>query len=300
LNALCATTAYANNVQKHVPIVKKRTVKIVLTMSTSVRVARKQERNKKMKKLKNSRQPLQKPALRFSPTAWAKLVFLRDITDNEVGGFGITEKDDLLFVTDFALVKQKVTPVSVSFDDNAVADFFDEQVEAGKRPEQFARIWLHTHPGNSPEPSGTDESTFQRVFSSCDWSVMVIVAQQGNTYARLRFSAGPGGESKIPICVDYDCEFHASNFDRWQQQYLENVTEDQMLGFGSRRQNYQAGQAEMEVFGSDGFDSISSANPEDLIEELELMHPLERQTFMEELAVRSDFWDEYESEVLYE
>jgi len=80
-------------------------------------------------------------ALRFSPTAWAKLLYFRDKSDNEVGGFGITESDDLLFVTDFQIVKQKVTGVSVSFDDNAVADFFDRQVDIGKKPEQFARIW---------------------------------------------------------------------------------------------------------------------------------------------------------------
>ena len=28
------------------------------------------------------------PVLRFSPTAWAKLLFLRDAGDTEIGGFG--------------------------------------------------------------------------------------------------------------------------------------------------------------------------------------------------------------------
>jgi len=31
-----------------------------------------------------------RPKLRFSPTAWAKLLFLRDRGPTEVGGFGIT------------------------------------------------------------------------------------------------------------------------------------------------------------------------------------------------------------------
>jgi len=39
---------------------------------------------------------------------------MRDATDNEVGGFGITEADDLLFVTDFALVKQNVISITVN------------------------------------------------------------------------------------------------------------------------------------------------------------------------------------------
>lgn len=226
---------------------------------------------------------------------------MRDVTDNEVGGFGITEAEDLLFVTDFVLVKQKVTCVTISFEDESVADFFDEQVEAGRVPEQFARIWLHTHPGDSPEPSCTDESTFQRVFGSCDWSVMAIVAQNGSTYARLRFNAGPGGEIKIPACVDYNCEFDASNLEVWKQQYMANVTEDTIFSLTGKLKKSKTSQPEeIGVFGNTDFDTISVSCPENLIEELELMHPSERQAFMDELAVRSDFWDEYESEVIYE
>ena len=79
-----------------------------------------------------------KVALRFSPTAWAKLVYFRDKSDNEVGGFGISDPDDLLFVREFVTVKQEVTCVSVKFDDSAVADFFDDQVDLGRKPGQEA------------------------------------------------------------------------------------------------------------------------------------------------------------------
>ena len=61
-------------------------------------------------------------ALRFSPTAWAKLLYFRDKSDNEVGGFGISDPDDLLFVKEFVTVKQEVTVVSVKFDDEAAGD----------------------------------------------------------------------------------------------------------------------------------------------------------------------------------
>jgi hypothetical protein len=64
--------------------------------------------------------------LRFSPTAWAKLLYFRDKSYNEVGGFGITEPDDLLFVKDFVTVKQDVTLVSVKFADESVADYFED------------------------------------------------------------------------------------------------------------------------------------------------------------------------------
>ena len=226
-------------------------------------------------------------------------MFMRDITDNEVGGFGITQADDLLFVTDFVLVKQKVTAVSVSFEDESVADLFEDQVEAGRQPEQFARLWLHTHPGDSPEPSMTDEQTFARVFGSCDWSVMCVVAQDGGTYARLRFNAGPGGEVKIPVCVDYGYEFDAADFEVWKQQYLANVIEGTMFSLtGKSKSTSGKQQDETDIFGNNGFEETSIFTSQDLLSEIDSMEPMEREIFMEELAIRSDFWDE--SEVIYE
>lgn len=250
-------------------------------------------------KNKKTNQKLRKPVLRFSPTAWAKLLFMRDATDNEVGGFGITEADDLLFVTDFALVKQKVTDVSVSFEDESVADFFETQVDAGRKPQQFARIWLHSHPGSSPEPSMTDEQTFVRVFGSCDWAIMFIVASDGRTFARLRFNAGPGGEVNIPVCVDYSHEFNASDFALWTQQYKSNVTEDLTLTKLSKsKKSTKEQRKDSETFSAEdcGFPLITD---EEMLSEIDQMHPAERGIFMEELAVRSDFWDE-EMGVYYE
>jgi len=224
---------------------------------------------------------------------------MRDVTDNEVGGFGITEADDLLFVTDFVLVKQKVTCVTISFEDESVADLFEDQVEAGRQPEQFGRIWLHSHPGDSPEPSCTDESTFARVFGSCDWAIMFIVAQDSKTFARLRFNAGPGGEVKIPVYVDYSYEFDAADFELWKQQYLANVVEDTAFSLtGKSRSTTGKQEDEMDIFGGNAFEETSVFTNQDLLGEIDSMEPMEREMFMEELSVRSDFWDE--SEVIYE
>lgn len=159
------------------------------------------------------------PRLRFSPTAWTKLLFLRDKGPTEVGGFGIAPATDLLYIDDIRLVQQNCTSISVAFDDSAVAEFFDEQIDAGRRPEQFGRIWIHTHPGQSAQPSHVDEETFSRVFGPCDWAVMFILAREGETYCRLSFRAGPGGAFEIPVLVDFETKFAGSNFETWAREY---------------------------------------------------------------------------------
>ena len=140
-----------------------------------------------------------------------------------MGGFGISAADDLLYVEDVQLVRQTCTGVSVAFDDAAVADFFDRQVDQGLGPERFARIWVHTHPGMGPRPSRTDEETFGRVFGKTDWAVMFILAHQCQTYARLSFHVGPGGSLVVPVEVDYRRPFAASDQEAWEQEYLANV-----------------------------------------------------------------------------
>jgi proteasome lid subunit RPN8/RPN11 len=148
---------------------------------------------------------------------------LRDRGPTEVGGFGVAAADDLLFVEDFQLVRQRCTTVTVAFDDSAVADFFDDQVDAGRKPEQFSRIWMHTHPGESAEPSHVDEETFERVFGSCDWAVMFILARGGATYCRLRFRGGPGGQFEIRTEIAFGRNFSGTDFEAWTGEYATTV-----------------------------------------------------------------------------
>jgi proteasome lid subunit RPN8/RPN11 len=146
-------------------------------------------------------------------------LFLRDKGLTEVGAFGITSPVDLLYVEDIRLVQQTCTSISIAFDDSAVAEFFDEQIDLARRPEQFGRVWIHTHPGDSAQPSHVDEDTFRRVFGPCDWAVMFIIAREGETYCRLQFRAGPGGAFEIPVQVDFQGPFAGSNFEAWAGEY---------------------------------------------------------------------------------
>ncbi|QDU52241.1 MPN domain-containing protein [Gimesia panareensis] len=125
-------------------------------------------------------------------------------------------------------MKQTCSLAHVAFDDEAVANFFDDQVDAGLRPEQFGRIWIHTHPGECPEPSPTDEATFDRVFGRSDWAVMFILARQGRSYARLRMNYGPALECEIPVRRDYSEPFPGCEPECWEEEYLTNVHPEQL------------------------------------------------------------------------
>jgi proteasome lid subunit RPN8/RPN11 len=219
--------------------------------------------------------------LRFSPTAWAKLLFLRDRSTNEVGGFGISLAEDLLYVQDLALVRQEVTAVSVSFDDDSVSSFFETQVDAGHKPEHFARIWVHTHPGDSPQPSGTDEATFSRVFGVCQWAVMFVLAKGGKSYARLRFTVGPGGHILIPAEVDFTTCFGPSQHEAWDQEYNANVHADAWSWGMDGRQSF-GGQPSLDRY----------CVPEDWLDEFEAMEPADQRLILDELANRPDLWGE--------
>lgn len=224
-----------------------------------------------------------RPVLRFSPTAWAKLLFFRDHQETEVGGFGLSTPEDLLFMEDFMTVGQEVTPVSVSFDDEAVADFFDQQVDAGRKPEQFARVWLHTHPGESPLPSGTDEKTFFRVFGGCQWAVMFILAQNGKTHARLRFNVGPGGEVTVPVEVDYSRAFGPSDQEAWGTEYQANIR------IGSMNPIYR--HPDTMNFGDGGFEDLESY---EWLDDIETLNPAGQKLIIDRMAARYESLEEWE------
>jgi hypothetical protein len=234
--------------------------------------------------------PVRPPTLRFSPTAWAKLLYFRDKSDNEVGGFGITPPDDLLFVTEVITVKQEVSCVSVKFDDEAVSQLFDEQVDLGRKPEQFARLWLHTHPADCPHPSATDEDTFKRVFGSCQWAVMAIVAQDNSTYARLSFNVGPRGSILIPAAVDYSEDFAASDHSAWDAQYARDVRASQWPDLPAVAQGRLAVPEPIEP--------VHPAVTSEFLDEFAQMDPVQRQLILDELADRPELWSSEEVMVL--
>lgn len=163
--------------------------------------------------------------IRFTPYAWAKLLFMRDKGPTEVAGYGISSLDDPLLVTDFQLVKQIAGPAHFEFDDEGLADFSERMAfEHELQPAEYQRILIHTHPGNSATPSGTDETNFEDKMSDCSWAIMFILARGGETTCALKYK-NPALRVELGCMIDFSEEFDASDQEAWEEEYKEMVEE---------------------------------------------------------------------------
>jgi len=163
--------------------------------------------------------------LRFTAYAYAKLLWMRDRGDTEVAGYATTATNDPLLVTDFRLVKQKCTGASFELDPDDLVDDVECTLDAGLAPWQTHNILCHTHPGTSASPSGTDEKNFKNAFTSPDWAIMLIIAEGGEIYCRLKFNVGPGGTKNLKVSVDFSQEFQGSDPEAWETEYKTKVVE---------------------------------------------------------------------------
>lgn len=163
----------------------------------------------------------EKGKLLLSPYALAKMRWFCQRDAVEISGFGITDKE--FRIVDFMTTKQTVSGASIDLDILDVGRLWEDLTDQGLTMEQFGRIWLHTHPGNSNTPSSTDEETFHKHFGNCSWNVMAIMGRDGAIRAEIRFTVGPGGHAVIPVEIDWNCQFPASNQDAWEKEYQDNI-----------------------------------------------------------------------------
>ncbi len=129
------------------------------------------------------------------------------------------------------------------------------------------------HPGSSPTPSGTDEQTFMRVFGKCDWAVLFVLSRTNQTYARLRFNVGPGGDLDLPVEVDYTQPFAASDHAAWLAEYQLHVSAEK----------FTTGPALLQPAGSAA--ALSTGN--DWFGQFQGLEPWEKQMLLDDFEVES-------------
>lgn len=161
--------------------------------------------------------------LKFKREVWDKLIYLRDKGNTEIGGYGISDPDDPFLITDFVMVKQDAGPATVDFDDEGLTDHLIEFADKDVEPWQCTRCWIHTHPGNSAHPSGTDEVTFRDMFGEMSWGIMFILAKDSSYTCRMICKSEP-----VEVVFDLPVKVlpyeTATEHPEWDAEYDDKLT----------------------------------------------------------------------------
>jgi len=165
-----------------------------------------------------------KPRFRLSPYVRAKIGYFLDLGDTEISFFGITKEDDPMAVIDIWLPDQACTSCSTVMDDDSIANWMDDMAMAGYHPDRYSCVWMHTHPGDGPNPSGTDEDTFAKVFGRKSLAVMYILARGGRDYCRIQWNHQlngglVGSDEVIQTEIDWSLPFGASDHAAWDEDF---------------------------------------------------------------------------------
>lgn len=185
--------------------------------------------------------------IRFTPFAWAKMLYLRDKGYTEISGFALTDAKDPYLVIDFMMPKQECSGATTEMTSEGIVELFDKLSGPAKfggmgiSPSRYGRIWIHTHPGFSSEPSGTDWSTFRDVFGDKDWAIMFVLGKGKEATCILRLAELPKGHFRIPWDIDWDYQFPASDFEAWDKEYDDKVSKyTTTYNYGGYRYGYSS------------------------------------------------------------
>ncbi len=168
------------------------------------------------------------PQLRFNLYAWAKMWFFCKYRPNEFTAYGVFADGEQLLVVDILLPDQRATASTVGHTGLGMERLLERAKRLGYRPNQVARLWIHSHPEGDVTPSPQDQRTFNMCFEEHDWALMVILSHQGRINCHLRMmkpsSLGTGAiQQEISVVVDMTQPFPKSEIKAWQQEYDRHV-----------------------------------------------------------------------------
>jgi hypothetical protein len=159
--------------------------------------------------------------------------------DTEIGCFGWPDPDsgDPLRITRLWIPKQECTAGSVDREQEETARCIREGLAAGLTVGEATRVWLHTHPGDSAQPSGIDEK-YWRTFTLGEHGgtrqhghVMGIMAKGGQMYARLAIRTD---EFDVDMDIDIKPTMDATLNEWAKGEIAKYVTRPTYIGFQSR------------------------------------------------------------------
>ena len=187
--------------------------------------------------------------MRITPLAYQKLVWFMRRGNTEVTGFGLLDAEEKDLIIDFNLVKQTCSTCTIDMDKEGMAEYVQHMYEKYEiSPAQCFRIWIHTHPGNSNTPSGTDEEQFKELMEQYPWFVMMIMAQDESIYCRLGHKINNEAVENIldgayrtillNVEIDWTVACPTIDFEELEAQYNEFVS---VKTFQTKKTHYYGG-----------------------------------------------------------
>lgn len=177
----------------------------------------------------------------FTPYVWAWIQFLKRECKTEAFAFGIARKEEPNLIVDLYIPKQVAGVAFVDIEEEDTLKMVEELVDLGYETGEFMRYFIHTHPGQSPQPSSTDERTYKDIFGKMDWSSMIIFAKDGPTFCRTQFQAGPGATIDGDLRVYFSGLFPGVDQDvinGWEALRKDRITERQYVHHGNGNGNH--------------------------------------------------------------
>ena len=146
----------------------------------------------------------------------------------EVSGMGRICPDALkegkILVVSIEMLDQENTGVYTEMTDEAMSTYYDKCFNDGLKIDEFGCVWLHTHPGDSVIPSGTDWTTFGKTFGRHPWALMLILGKGGDMSAHLK-SNFPTIMAEAEVLVGWTNWPSTVSPAQWAKQYDEHVKE---------------------------------------------------------------------------
>jgi proteasome lid subunit RPN8/RPN11 len=180
---------------------------------------------------------------------WARIMYFAKEADGEISGMGITPKENRWHIEEFVLPKQECTAAHTEFDGTELAKLMDEYIVKGYEPWQTQRVWIHTHPGFSAEPSGPDWANFDANYvrdRDDSWGTMIVVNQKGEVSVNVWFGMLGAVMKGELVVVDREVEIHG---EEWKKELDEKVTKPKSLVSSTTK--YVTGADEL-VVGAEG------------------------------------------------
>lgn len=169
----------------------------------------------------------------LSVYAYYKWKYMCYSTPLEVSAYGFARGDqsfqDLLYIEDLVILDQECSTAYTTMDADAILEYYDKLADRDIPLQRGTRVWFHTHPVMSAEPSSTDTDTFAESFDGPDWSVMAIISQTDDMSARLKITTPLAAiEEDINIKVDWssysrDLKRMAMEMESWEEEIKTRV-----------------------------------------------------------------------------